>query len=553
MKTLGTAIRNLRQKLELTQRALAHKSGVSFNTIVNLELGANPNPTLDILLKITRALNTTLDVLVSVAPDSSSSPFINWYQRKLPPLPILLLENAYTKNFERVIQDKWQAIIHTLEHGVTSLHFATDDFTRLGNRSLDLAKKDKQFIVKLNKKLKLLMKPFLAKTNTFETLNYKKTNNDKLAELFKRFCNEYESISIYGEVVPFCLEVALTKKLKNLLERQFPGITQEERDQIFTMLSSPYEISFVAREEKDLYSIALLPASRQMNALRNHTRLFSWVPFDYIGPAWDFEYFHDRFQRMTELSREEVKNKTEEMKNRGKHLEKQQQQIIEKYNLPSDTVFEFKLLQQCSWQFDQKKELLTQAHYNLSFLLKEIASRLKIEFSLIYYALPQEIVSSLKGKKIINNYLLGQRQKHSVLISEEGVSRFVSGVEEQEWLARIQKDTPATTETTSSVAGMVAYPGKIKGTASVILSPRHIADMHQGDILITTMTSVDFVPAMRMASAIITDIGGITSHAAIVSRELKIPCIVGTKNATKIFQTGDEVIVDGEKGIVSFA
>ena len=80
-----------------------------------------------------------------------------------------------------------------------------------------------------------------------------------------------------------------------------------------------------------------------------------------------------------------------------------------------------------------------------------------------------------------------------------------------------------------------------------ILTP---INMKRGNVLVTPMTSVDFVPAMRLASAIVTDMGGITSHAAIVSRELKIPCVVGTKEATKIFKHNDKVEVDGDKGIV---
>ena len=64
------------------------------------------------------------------------------------------------------------------------------------------------------------------------------------------------------------------------------------------------------------------------------------------------------------------------------------------------------------------------------------------------------------------------------------------------------------------------------------------------------MTSVDFVPLMTRASAFITDEGGITSHAAIVSRELDKPCLIGTQNATKIFKDGDLVEVDAERGVV---
>ena len=89
------------------------------------------------------------------------------------------------------------------------------------------------------------------------------------------------------------------------------------------------------------------------------------------------------------------------------------------------------------------------------------------------------------------------------------------------------------------------------GTAKVIFSPEDAEKlMQKGDILVTTMTNPDFVPYMRIASAIVTDKGGVTCHAAIVSRELGIPCVVGTENATKVMETGKEYTVDARNGII---
>jgi pyruvate,water dikinase len=89
------------------------------------------------------------------------------------------------------------------------------------------------------------------------------------------------------------------------------------------------------------------------------------------------------------------------------------------------------------------------------------------------------------------------------------------------------------------------------GTAKVVLTPEEASKaMQKGDILVTDMTNPDYVPFMKIASAIVTDRGGVTSHAAIVSRELSIPCIVGTETATKVMETGKEYTVDSRNGIV---
>jgi len=99
--------------------------------------------------------------------------------------------------------------------------------------------------------------------------------------------------------------------------------------------------------------------------------------------------------------------------------------------------------------------------------------------------------------------------------------------------------------------GMPASAGKAKGKVKIILDPEKINKMKEGDILVTEMTNPLFVPAMKKAVAIVTDVGGQLSHAAIVSREFGIPCVVATKKATKTLKDGMEVIVDGSKGLVN--
>ncbi len=100
------------------------------------------------------------------------------------------------------------------------------------------------------------------------------------------------------------------------------------------------------------------------------------------------------------------------------------------------------------------------------------------------------------------------------------------------------------------VKGLGASPGIGVGKAKVIFSEDEISKVEEGDILVTTMTTPDMVPAMKKAAAIVTDEGGMTCHAAIVSRELGVPAVVGTKNATKVLKDGMIVTVDGDKGLV---
>ena len=111
-----------------------------------------------------------------------------------------------------------------------------------------------------------------------------------------------------------------------------------------------------------------------------------------------------------------------------------------------------------------------------------------------------------------------------------------------------------TSERVVVVKGLPASPGKAAGKAHVILDPSRIDEFKEGEILVTTMTAPDWVPAMKKAKAIVTDAGGMTCHASIVSRELGIPCIVGTKSrsteATTTIHDGADITVDATNGVV---
>jgi pyruvate,water dikinase len=106
------------------------------------------------------------------------------------------------------------------------------------------------------------------------------------------------------------------------------------------------------------------------------------------------------------------------------------------------------------------------------------------------------------------------------------------------------------TEKKRLLRGLPAAPGMVAGKAHVILDVKNISKFLNGEVLVTEMTSPDWAPAMRKALAIVTNSGGVTCHAAIVSRELGIPCVVGTNNATTVIKSGQLITVDATHGIV---
>jgi len=155
------------------------------------------------------------------------------------------------------------------------------------------------------------------------------------------------------------------------------------------------------------------------------------------------------------------------------------------------------------------------------------------------------------SKKVSKEILQNRLTKGQALIIKNGIETFheydsVQNMINKEGIRNFFEKEDNITET----KGLGASPGKVIGTARVLDSANKIPEFKEGEILVTFMTTMQFTPLFSKAKAIICDEGGISSHAAIVSREFKIPCIVGTKNAMKFIKTGDLIEVDADKGIV---
>lgn len=146
----------------------------------------------------------------------------------------------------------------------------------------------------------------------------------------------------------------------------------------------------------------------------------------------------------------------------------------------------------------------------------------------------QQIKARLKGFALLNSELYLIKDVEKVLQDK-------SLVLEQEKRATDVKE----------MKGTPASKGLATGKVRLILLKSQVAKLKEGEILVTEMTNPDFVPAMKKAAAIVTDEGGVTCHAAIVSRELGKPCVIGTKIATKVLKDGDMVEVDANRGLIT--
>jgi phosphoenolpyruvate synthase/pyruvate phosphate dikinase len=170
---------------------------------------------------------------------------------------------------------------------------------------------------------------------------------------------------------------------------------------------------------------------------------------------------------------------------------------------------------------------------------------------ILYPTATVDEVANLNCLEVIENKLptveeLRKRQNGYVVLIKPDLTYEISYDQFEETKRKIN----SVDNFNGDLKGVSAMRGIVKGIVRVILDPTNYNDFKDGDILVTSMTRPDFVPIMKKAGAVITNEGGITCHAAIISRELNIPCIIGTKIATKVLKDGDMVEVDADNGIV---
>ncbi len=176
----------------------------------------------------------------------------------------------------------------------------------------------------------------------------------------------------------------------------------------------------------------------------------------------------------------------------------------------------------------------------------EMVKRAGISENLSRYISYEEMLDYFKKEKIVDKQILNKRRKYFIITNKgilyENINNYFK---KQGHSLKVEK-----LEGISEIKGNSAYPGLVKGKVVIVKNKSMFGKLKQGDILVTTMTTPDFLPIMKKAAGFITDEGGITCHASIVAREMKKSCIVGTKIATKVLKDGDLVEVDADKGIV---
>lgn len=399
--------------------------------------------------------------------------------------------------------------------------------------------KENKFAKKYAQKYMNFYNKCVAEMDSIDKKNLANEPDDKLFKLLEKANKYYIKNFDFGFIIE-PMDFVLPELIQPRLHRNNYNISE------ISDMMAIVDTTFLNREKQGLINIAMRPAIKQNKLLYNHAYNYRWLQSAHMGRKdIPLSYFKNNLQ---EIKKQDLKQKIKFLKNFAENEKKRKFDLFRKKPVDKETKILINIADIISPFHDKRKELFLRTVYSTDTIRMEIARR---------YGYTNEQLSVFEVKDIFKlKEGIKLDKKFAEEIIKEGI--FYANRKKNIWTYYYglkakkfaRKEFFWNLEGISEIKGQIASVGKVKGKVKIIHRINEISKIKKGDILVASMTRPEFISAMEKAAAIITDEGGVTSHAAIISRELEIPCIIGTKIATKVLKDGDVVEVDANSGIV---
>ncbi len=372
-----------------------------------------------------------------------------------------------------------------------------------------------------------------------------------LAEHYDEFLDAYDDEYISAVIADGALTYGET--FVESMMTKYP-----DRESEIRVLISPFEESFSARYRRDLLEAALrvlgspedaheTEMEREITLLRD---AYHWMHNNYKNvEKISSSFFRNELSEAMNLGTKAIGREIEELSSSVSDHAQACEEIRERgVFAPTDYERLLWLGKYASW-VDRRKRCNLLANHLIGRYLRHVCETHRLSYDDAAFLLPEELKEVVDGRMTLSDFPIEARKRGGICFYDvDGQRLFLVGEETDALWKRISEDASAGSED-GSVLGRTGYGGRVSGRARIVLDAHDPGDFRDGDILVTGMTRPDFVPLMKRAGAIVTNEGGITCHAAIVARELKKPCVIGTKIATQVLRDGDLVEVDADRGV----
>lgn len=401
----------------------------------------------------------------------------------------------------------------------------------------------------------------LAKTRDIYSMNAA-----QLAESFSRYADEAVKMASFLLTL-LVSQTVLEGRLLGLIEQKISHLSLAKKAPEYKQLlavparetpevENMWDIVLLCsrvQEDQSLLEIFSGPPEQAKESIRS----YPWLADEITSYIRKYDWIKPMYYRGDEMSTEDViarlknalqTNCSERLNSKAKKkLEEEQalEQAVSELQLSSSEKHLVSVIREYLHLRTYRLEVFFMANSKVKPILNSIAKSLGISYDDLLFMTHPEILSSLRDRSLLNEHTIWSRKSGFAVVMLDNEVAWYDGSSLEELLALEQKAL----ETASSVKGITASPGRVKARARVVLSNDEVEKVQNGEILVTTMTTPSLMLAIERASGIITNEGGMLCHAAIVSRELGIPCIIGTDKATEVFSDGDLVDLDANNGI----
>lgn len=464
----------------------------------------------------------------------------DWYIQRFSARPNLFISGgiAATQGMKKKYGVSYGHLMVAHHKNFSEAYFDKKALTQLGQFIIERYNHDKKCITSLRNKSTAIFKKVRA------LFKKTKSTSASLKKLVKTY-HQYEKLWIEYWSWAHIIEGFTTStdvKIKELLQQQLES--RESINQYYEMLTAQTKESFLNREYKDLLAIKRIMVSKKLTEtspilqkrLKQHAQEYHWIANAYHkSQILTPDYF------LKELKTIDVLTIQKGSKNMFKNARKKKKALIKKLNLSKNLITLLKITEHMLYWQDVRKEETLQMLYYLETTLKELAARLKVDPEHLRWLAHNEVHEHGFDTQLVN-----ERIKGCVSLHTETGYRILAGKEFTEFMQQLKHDDT----TPQQITGITGALGRAIGRVKVCMNASQLTKVEKGDILVTSMTRPEFVPALKKVSGVITDEGGITCHAAIVCRELRIPCLIGTKHATKVLKDGMLVELKANHSVV---
>ena len=382
-----------------------------------------------------------------------------------------------------------------------------------------------------------------------EKTNCGKLNHSQLFFLIK----EYFKKAQFAHNFLFPMLIADRLLSQNIIQG-LPRASDQKKNFWLATLTYPNKENIHTEEARSFYHLAKVFKKSKLDfesSLAAHIKNYSWIGTRgyHLDRAWTKNDIIDRLK----LFISQKKHPEHELK----YIDTLRQErsraaanLIHQLEIkPSSKLYKIiHLAKEFAFLRTWRTDIMYRAGYRARNLFYEIAKRANFPTQdIIFLTLFELIKMAQTGRPPITQSEIKKRRKGYITLIINGQFKILSGLS---LFKQIDSLIRSNNQKYSTLRGWTAYPGKVRGCVKIVIKSSDLNKVRSGDILVAVMTFPNLISAMEKAAAFVTDEGGILCHAAIVSREMKRPCIIGTKIATKLLNDGDKVEVDATKGIV---